>query len=378
MLLIRKLAPLMRKNNTRQLAKKSLKPNKMEKLISGATPSNKQVHQETFRYISPFPRINIRSDIYLRIKAADVHEYPDANVLIAELHGGHVRNCPVALQVNVSEDERLINIDINKISNAPDFHCNLEIPIRSDLHVEAQDSVTVSNILSSEVKVKANKNIDIKEVRADSVTLESAEGNIRCKGMLLGRVTRVETSKEGNMSFEKLQGDQLSCKTDGGNISTNSCYVEESRFVTNSGTLTLKNVHKKTEVDVQKGGTLNMTGVHGNLKVRANGGKVSLQLSELKDENFVKANDVEQVLINISDLIEEQSKIEVISSGIVLDDTLCHLNHGTSQNNTIFRNCNTAEAQSNLIVESNGEVKLGKLSWVESLREQLDAAGKSK
>lgn len=343
----------------------------MSNILSG-NPPNKQVHQETKRYIYPFARINIRSDICLQVKAADVHEYPDANVLIAELHGGHVRNCPVHMNVDVSEDERLVNIMINKTVNTSDFHCNLEIPIRSDLHIEANDSVTVRNIFSSEITVRAQKDIETKEIRADNVTLDSTGGNISCKGMLLGKVTVVETKELGNISLDKLQGDQLNCKTDAGNISTNSCYVEESKFVTNTGSLQLKNVHKRTEVDVQKSGELNMTGVHGNLTVRTNGGKLNLQLSELAGENVVKANGIEQAIINISECIEEQSNIEVRSRAVVLDGSLSHLKDCVINNDTLFRNSKSTNALSNLIVNSSGEVKLGKLSWMESLRGQLD------
>ncbi|XP_011188622.1 protein FAM185A [Zeugodacus cucurbitae] len=371
MLLIHRLSPLMRSNQLRLYGKKYIKPKKMSNMLAG-NPPNKQVHQETMRYIYPFARINIRTDIYLKVKAADVHEYPDANVLIAELHGGHARNCPVNMHVDVSEDERLVNIVINKDANALDFHCNLEIPIRSDLHIEANDSVTVRNIFSSEINVRAQKNIETKEIRADNLTLDSAGGNISCKGMLLGRVTVVETKDLGNISLDKLQGDQLTCKTDAGNITTNSCYVEESKFVTNTGSLQLKNVHKRTEVDVQKSGELNMTGVHGNLTVRTNGGKLNLQLSELAGENVVKANGIEQAIINISECIEEQSNIEVTSRAVVLDGSLSHLEDCVINNHTLFRNSKSTNASSNLIVHSSGEVKLGKLSWMDSLREQLD------
>ncbi|XP_011214334.2 protein FAM185A [Bactrocera dorsalis] len=374
MLLIHRLSPLLRFPKVRLYGKKYIKPNKMNNMLSGNPPS-KQVHQETMRYIYPFARINIRSDIYLQVKAADVHEYPDANVLIAELHGGHARNCPVNMHVDVSEDERLVNIAINKTANALDFHCNMEIPIRADLHIEALDSVTVRNIFSSEITVRAQKNIETKELRAENITLDSAGGNISCKGMLLGKVTTVETKELGNISLEKLQGDQLSCKTDAGSISTNSCYVEESKFVTNTGSLQLKNVHKRTEVEVQKSGELNMTGVHGNLKVSTNGGKLNLQLSELAGENVVKANGIEQAIINISECIEEQSNIEVTSRAVVLDGSLSYLKDCVINNDTLFRNSKSTNALSNLTVNSSGEVKLGKLSWMESVRGQLDKSG---
>lgn len=109
--------------------------------------------------------------------------------------------------------------------------------------------------------------------------------------------------------------------------------------------------------------------------MRANGGKLTLQLSELSGENVVRAKEVEHSVINISDRIEEHSNIEVTSRAVVLDDSLSHLQDGIGNNNTLFRNSKTADAQSNLIVNSSGEVKLGKSSWMESLREQLNASG---
>lgn len=92
-------------------------------------------------------------------------------------------------------------------------------------------------------------------------------------------------------------------------------------------------------------------------------------------ENVVKANGIEQAVINISECIEEQSNIEVTSRAVVLDGSLSHLKDCVINKDTLFRNPKTTNALSNLIVNSTGAVKLGKLSWMESLRGQLNKSG---
>lgn len=58
--------------------------------------------------------------------------------------------------------------------------------------------------------------------------------------------------------LDKLQGDLMHCKTFEGNISLNSCYVEQANFVTETGNLNLKNLHKKSEIYVLKEGNIDI------------------------------------------------------------------------------------------------------------------------
>uniref|UniRef100_W8B723 Protein FAM185A n=1 Tax=Ceratitis capitata TaxID=7213 RepID=W8B723_CERCA len=370
MLLTHRFIPLTRFINFRLYGKKSIKSNKMSDILP-ENPPRKPCHQDVFRYIYPFAHIKVRSDVKVRVLGAPADKYPEPNVLNAMLIGGHVRNCPVTMHVDVSEDEKLVNIALKKISDSADFYCDLEVPMRCDLHIDAKDSVTVRNICSSEITVRAQKNIKTKDLQADNVTLASNSGDITCESLLRGRLTIVETNALGNISLDKLLGINLNCKTEAGNISTNSCYVEESKFVTLTGSLQLKNVHKKIEVDVQRNGELTMTGVNGNLTVRTNGGKLSLQISELTGNSVINAKEVEQALINISEQIEEQSNIEVTSRAVVLDDSLSHLQSCITDDNTIFL-LKPENTSSNLIVNSNGKVQLGKLSWIGSVYAQLN------
>lgn len=62
-----------------------------------------------------------------------------------------------------------------------------------------------------------------------------------------------------NLYLDKLQGDDLTCQTNCGNIITDSCYVEKSKFETSTGKLELKNVHKTSEVHIHEAGELKMS-----------------------------------------------------------------------------------------------------------------------
>lgn len=62
-----------------------------------------------------------------------------------------------------------------------------------------------------------------------------------------------------NLYLDKLQGDSLTCLTKCGNIVTESCYVEKSKFETTTGKLDLKNVHKISEVQIHEAGELKMS-----------------------------------------------------------------------------------------------------------------------
>lgn len=64
-----------------------------------------------------------------------------------------------------------------------------------------------------------------------------------------------------------MQGDEIICKTDSGNISTSSCYSETSTFETNTGKLDLQNIHKTSKVLVNRDGNLKMCKKNVNLSI---------------------------------------------------------------------------------------------------------------
>ncbi|KAM7341901.1 protein FAM185A [Cochliomyia hominivorax] len=346
------------------------------KLVATTNVNMKQIHQETLRYINPHAKIKINSDIYVKVSSADPHRYPSGDALIAELHGGPAKNCTASMDVNVSDDECNVEIVLKKLNETTDFHCEIAVPIKASLNINSRYAASVKDTFGDELKVKAVKFLNCKNVRAERIELLSTQGNISCQGILLGKETKVETQNKGNIILDKLQGDAITCKTNNGNITTNCSYVESSKFETNAGCLDLKNVHKKSVVLVNQKGDLKMTGVHGNLKVFINEGNMNLQLSELQGENIIEAKNLSTSVINISDDIEKNTMFDVNLTGdvntsiISLDASLEHLSSGLSENKQQFQwPLSQKQQQPNkLNVVSKNSLTLGKSSWMEMMR----------
>ncbi|KAI8128745.1 hypothetical protein FF38_09972 [Lucilia cuprina] len=347
------------------------------KTVATIDADMKQVHQETLRYINPHAYIKVISDIYVKVSTVDPHKYPNGDALIAELHGGPVKNCTASMQVKVADDERNVEIILKKLTNETDFHCELAVPIKAALNINSKHGATVKNTFGDELIIKAEKFINTTNVRAENIELLSAEGDISCKKILLGKVTTVEAKNKGNIILDKLQGDNITCKTCRGNITTNCSYVESSKFETDTGCLDLKNVHKKSAVYLHQKGDLKMTGVHGNLNVFANEGTMYLQLSELQGENTVECNNLTSSTINISDDIEKNTQIEVNlkgdinTSAIALDSSLEHFSAGLSKNKQQFKWPMEQQQQNQLKIISKSSLTLGKSSWMEMMSLQM-------
>ncbi|KAH8394791.1 hypothetical protein KR222_006030 [Zaprionus bogoriensis] len=326
------------------------------------------VQQELLHYVNPYARINIKSDIFVHLEPADVHVHTSGDVFIAQMLGDAALNCNAKLDVDVSDDDKVVNVVVKKLKpEANRFKCHLKLPVRAEPHIDAEQNVTVHGTQGEALEIKAMGNIIVKNVRATNVSLFSESGNIITQGTLLGRNTKIE-SNNGNLYLDKLQGDSLSCLTKAGNIVVDSCYVEKSKFETTTGKLELKNVHKVSEVQVHEAGELKMTGVHGNLKVNSNGGRMFLQLSELNGSSEIIAQNQEtEAVINISEDIEKNTSIQVDASQVNLDNALEHVSQSLNGDKSKFQLSNANENQ--LVVKSSGTngVRLGKQSWGEMM-----------
>ncbi|EDW02301.1 GH21917 [Drosophila grimshawi] len=336
------------------------------------TSSRRMVHQELLRYVNPYARINIKSDILLHVEPADVHVHTNGDVIIAQLLGGAVANSNAKLDVDVVDDDKVVNVLVKKLTEqSSQFKCLLKIPIRAELHIEGEAKVSVRGIDGDALKIKAVGDIVTKNVRATHISLSSENGNIRCESTLLGKSTEIETLN-GNISLDKLQGDSLTCSTQAGDINTDCCYVEKSKFETITGRMELNNVHKTCEVYVHQTGALKMTGVNGNLNVIAKGGSLNLQLSKLNGKSQIVAQNLEdEAIINISEAIENIN-INVQACQVSLNYELEHVSHALSEDKSKFQLTNANEHH--LVISSTGEngVRLGKQSWMDTMRQKMN------
>ncbi|XP_055917145.1 uncharacterized protein LOC129949609 [Eupeodes corollae] len=320
--------------------------------------------------VDSYSKIKINSQISVKIRPYNVHECQDSNLLRATIRGAADSKSDDA-QLDVKIHDKDVEITSKTSSTRKDAEqlvCLLEVPIRADILIDTDSEVSIADMYCEELNVTSSKDINTKNVRSTTIDLLSKNGNIQCNGLLLGQKINIKTNENGSIFLDKLQGDSINCQTTDGNIKTNSCYVEASKFTTDNGTLDLKNIHKTTEVCVNQMGDLFMTGVHGNIQIHCNGGgNVNVQLSEIVGDNKIITKTDDNVIINISDQIEETSYIEVNSKKFTLDESLSHLSDCV-ENENHFRMSKEQDNCNKLLIESKGNLILGKLSWADSMK----------
>lgn len=185
-------------NHQRHYAKK------LRVQLRPAMASNRRmVHQEILRYVNPFARINVNSDIFVRVQPADVHQYTSGDVFIAQLCGGPVKNCNVSLDVKVADDDKEVSVVVKKLTEQPtSIECILQIPVRSDVSAVGKGNVRVEGIQGELLQVKAEGGILTKNVKATNISLYTENGNINCQGTLLGKITEIETHNGVRIELE--------------------------------------------------------------------------------------------------------------------------------------------------------------------------------
>lgn len=177
-----------------------------------------------------------------------------------------------------------------------------------------------------------------------------------------------------------MLGDNLTAITDRGSISTGSCYSEHSKFITNRGSLYLQNVHKMSEIVGLHCGDVNMTGFHGNLRAIVNGGKLNLQLTEVHGDSFIRASNPTAFNINISEFVEQHTCLSITAANITLNPNINDQNVRRSNTDGL----DTLESGSSditsdrLSIQTNSNLQLGKLSWMEATQLKLAEAAKNK
>lgn len=171
-----------------------------------------------------------------------------------------------------------------------------------------------------------------------------------------------------------MLGDSLTAITENGIISTNSCYAENSKFITHSGGLHLKNVHKKSELFMLEGGDLDVTGFHGVLNTKTTGGTLNFQLTEIYGDSVIEALDPKTFNVNISEFVEQHTCLTVNANQITVNTSLqFEINQKDDGSGEQLQNGNRDLNDDLLTIQTNGNIKLGKMSWMDSIKLKLSA-----
>lgn len=175
--------------------------------------------------------------------------------------------------------------------------------------------------------------------------------------------------------LHKILGDRLTAISENGVISTDSCYSENSKFITQKGELQLKNVHKQSELFVLDGGRLNVTGFHGILRAKTKGGILDFQLTEVYGNSYIEANDPIALNVNISEFVEQHTCLSINANEITIDSSLQHFKDSQtlSDKGKKLEIGNSDLIEDNLTIRTNGHLNLGKMSWMDTIKLKISA-----
>lgn len=153
-----------------------------------------------------------------------------------------------------------------------------------------------------------------------------------------------------------MLGDSITAISENGIISTDSCYSENSKFITQKGSLHLKNVHKNSELHVLNGGDLDVTGFNGTLMATTNGGNLNFQFSEVHGESCIEANSPNQFNVNLSEFVEQNVCLKINASQITVDTTLQHLEKSKKGDGDHGETILLDDNRDKLIIRTNGKI----------------------
>lgn len=275
--------------------------------------------------------------------------------------------------------------------------------MQSELTVVGTKNIHVEKLYSDSIALKTPGDIRTHSVNGFKFDFESTAGNIHCSGTTLANQINVRTRGFGvsgsfifklinyqllngfiiraqNIQLDKMQGDLLYAINDSGSITTNACYVEASKFVTLNGRLHLQNVHKFAEMYLLEGGQMEVSGFHGKLLAKLNGGRGRFQLTEVYGDSRIEqqlADDSsEELVLNVSDFVLENNAVRVDARRIELEQRLDDCKECLDAAGKTFRKENAnvqASDEDSLTVRSSGVVRMGRMSWTDTLRLKFNA-----
>ncbi|XP_049288341.1 uncharacterized protein LOC125766424 [Anopheles funestus] len=306
--------------------------------------------------VNPYAKIRINCAYDLKIVPYDLLDCPDSNILKATVkHDSNVDNFAVEISDKI--------VTITSDPNTGGTECILEVPIKADLQIHNNGTTSIANLYSDDIEIVGTGDIETRSLRSTNITLNSATGNIACKGITLAENVTVTASGKGNIFLDKLQGGTVSATTEMGNISVNASYSNKSSFQTKDGNLELKSIHKDCTVLSSGGKQFTMNGFYGTLNADVGSEIVTLQLSEMVGNSSIKAVSSQVVNLNLAETVYETSAITVNSSHLTLDSTIndqAHQRDGSSI--TLGR----SDAENSLHVQTDGSVVVRKMSWADS------------
>ena len=162
--------------------------------------NTQNIIKEIVKKVDPFTLINITSAFNVRIRPFDLHECPDANMVRARIITNNQNLNDGHINLDIKITDKIVDI-ISEMKNTSGTEemmtCLLEIPIKSNLNIESNGSIEISDMYSDSIKAKATKNLSTKNLQSSSICLVAIDGNLNCNGTTLAQTLDIHTRNKG-------------------------------------------------------------------------------------------------------------------------------------------------------------------------------------
>lgn len=333
-----------------------------------------QVLKTFDKTVDPYSKIYIETPMHVRIQPIDLQEHPNGDRLILSLFSDKKQS---SSDFAIKHSAKRVDVIGSKDSPSSDAICVIYAPIRASFDIQAtgKSCISIAKMHSDDCTLKTDSgSVTLNDVRGKNIQVRSEEGSITCQGTLLAENIDFRTDSNGDVICEHIRANVFKVATGDGNITTESCYSDESHFTTVLGSLNLGNVHRSCMVEILKQGDLKMTGFDGTIKAILKRGNVHLQASKFLNKNSIFVHEAGTVDVRIPESFTEMCLIEVIASKLTMEEDI--LKHGKLVEDPLhhkftYGQDNNGEKIDELYVDCrNGTVEIKLSSWKKMLQDK--------
>lgn len=241
--------------------------------------------------------------------------------------------------------------------------CQCNIPIKFDLDVNCgQGSAIIQGMESDSINVKA-KSCSFISTKSGSVNAESNEGDLICKNLLQGNVN-LKAKGSSNIITGRLQGTEITCTSDNGNITCSSVYCSRAEFTSHHGNIKLANCHSDTHVTVPQG-NLTIDSLEGNLNADVKKGSTDLFIT--RPEKVKVISETGNINIRVDKTIN--SELHLQGRTVDVDDSLEFKEESSTESNQqmFVKGCINGNQAMISAETSDGFVQVKQQDWFQSL-----------
>lgn len=133
---------------------------------------------------------------------------------------------------------------------------------------------------------------------------------------------------------------------------------------------------------LKAGGRMDVSGFHGTLLAKAKGGcQLRFQLTEVYGDSCIEVLDLmpgdDTLQLNVSEFVEEHTKVEITAAEIELAENMEHLQEYIEEPGVLrMEKANLESSDDKLKVITGGSVRLAKMSWADTVRLKMNLSDK--